>query len=214
MTHGPDPLTLNPLAFSDQVAFIKPLVKGRVNVQVGNYSYYDDADGPEAFFERCVRYHFEFVDDKLIIGPFCAIAARAQFIMNGANHLLGSISTFPFAMFGEGWEEGWDIEPWGEERRGDMVIGGDVWIGTEAMILPGVTIGAGAIIGARAVVTRDVPPYAIVVGNPAKIVKMRYSQTQIDRLLALSWWDWPADKITRALPALRSGDIAALESVT
>lgn len=211
--HGPDPDTERPLEFTDQVAFLAPLARGRENVEIGRFSYYDDPDGPEHFFERCVRYHFEFVGDRLVIGPFCAIAARAQFIMNGANHALGGISTFPFAIFGQGWDADFDIESWGKELRGDMVIGPDVWIGTEAMILPGVTVGAGAVIAARAVVARDVPPYAIVAGNPARIVRQRYDEATVARLLELAWWDWPVDKLTPALPAIRAGDLTALEAM-
>lgn len=209
---GPDPATRFPLEFTEQLAFLAPFAEGRENVEIGRFTYYDDPDGPERFFERCVRYHFPFVGDRLVIGPFCAIAARAQFIMNGANHSLSGLSTFPFAIFGNGWDEGFDIESWGKEGRGDTVIGADVWIGTEAMILPGVTVGAGAVIAARSVVTRDVPPYAIVAGNPAQMVRVRHEPGTVARLLALAWWDWPAEKITAMIPAIRAGDLDALEA--
>lgn len=211
---GPDPNVLHPLEFTDQVAFLRPLAKGRPNVSIGRFTYYDDPDGPEHFFERCVRYHFDFVGDQLKIGPFCAIAAGAQFIMNGANHSMTGASTYPFAIFGHGWDADFDVENWGKDARGDTVIGADVWIGTQAMILPGVTVGAGAIIAARAVVSRDVAPYTIVAGNPAQPVRKRFDDTTIQRLLALAWWDWPRPKITRALPHLRAMDLDALEALT
>jgi len=211
--NGPDPKTLHPLEFTDQVAFLKPLAKGRPNVSIGRFTYYDDPDGPEHFFERCVRYHFDFVGDRLEIGPFCAIAARAQFIMNGANHSMSGASTFPFAIFGNGWDADFDVESWSKATRGNTVIGPDVWIGTEAMILPGITVGAGAIIAARAVVTRDVAPYTIVAGNPARPARTRFDDMTIQRLLDVAWWDWPKGKITRALPLLRGMDLDALEAL-
>lgn len=212
-TTGPHPATLHPLEFTDQLAFLQPLAKDRPNVTVGPFAYYDDPDGPEQFFERCVRYHFGFVGDKLSIGAFTTIAARAQIIMNGANHRMEGVSAYPFAIFGQGWDEGVEVEDWIKGSRGDTVIGPDVWIGTEAMILPGVTIGAGAIISARAVVSRDVAPYTVVAGNPARPVKERFPPDVVERLLHIAWWDWPAEKITRALPALRSADLDALEAM-
>ena len=211
--HGPDPATRFPLEITEQLAFLQPLAEGRDNVEIGRFAYYDDPAGPEHFFERNVRYHFPFLGDRLVIGPFCAIAAGAQFIMNGANHSLDGISTFPFAIFGNGWDEGFDIEDWRAGARGDTVIGPDVWIGSEAMILPGVTIGAGAVVAARAVVSRDVPPYAIVAGNPARTIRTRYDEATVARLLALAWWDWPVEKITTAIPALREGNLDALEEM-
>ncbi len=214
MTSGPDPSTRYPLELTEQLAFLAPLAEGRDNVQIGRFTYYDDPDGPEHFFDRNVRYHFDFVGDRLVIGPFCAIAARAQFIMNGANHAMTGLSTFPFAIFGHGWDDGFDVDDWGSGARGDTVIGADAWIGTEAMILPGVTVGAGAIVAARAVVTQDVPPYAIVAGNPARVLRIRFDEPTVARLLALAWWDWPVEKITRAIPAIRDADLAALEAMT
>jgi virginiamycin A acetyltransferase len=211
--HGPDPATRFPLEFTEQLAFLAPFAEGRPNVEIGRFTYYDDPDGPEYFFEKNVRYHFDFVGDRLVIGPFCAIAARTQFIMNGANHALGGISTFPFAIFSHGWDKGVEIEEFLKGKRGDTVVGADVWIGTEAMILPGVTIGAGAIVASRAVVSRDVPPYAIVAGNPAQVVRMRFSEDDAARLLRIAWWDWPVEKLTRHLPLLRAADIDALEAV-
>lgn len=210
---GPDPQQLHPLAYTDQVAFLRPLAKGRPNVEVGRFTYYDDPDGPEHFFERCVRYHFDFMEDRLVIGPFCAIAARAQFIMNGANHALGGVSTFPFAIFENGWDDDFGLEEFRHGTRGDTVIGPDVWIGSEAVIMPGVTVGAGAIIATRAVVSRDVAPYSVVGGNPAGVIRHRFDAPTVRRLLDLAWWDWPVEKISRAIPAIRSGDLSALEAM-
>jgi virginiamycin A acetyltransferase len=211
---GPDPDTLHPLAVTEQVVFLKPLAEGRANVTVGDYSYYDDPDEAEAFFDRNVRYHFDFVGDRLVIGPFCAVGRGVQIIMNGATHAMGGFSTFPFNIFGHGWEDGFDPATWTAENRGDTVIGPDVWIGTEAMILPGVTIGAGAIVAARAVVTADVPPYSVVGGNPARVLRTRFDADTVARLMAVAWWDWPRDKLARNLDAVRGADIAALEAAT
>jgi virginiamycin A acetyltransferase len=203
---------LHPLAATDQLVFLKPLAEGRANVTVGDYSYYDDPYGAEAFLDRNVRYHFDFVGDRLVIGPFCAIGRGVQIIMNGATHAMGGFSTYPFNIFGHGWEDGFDPATWAAENRGDTVIGPDVWIGTEAMILPGINIGAGAIVAARTVVTADVPPYAVVGGNPARVLRQRFDADTVARLLAVAWWDWPRDKLSRNLDAVRGADIMALES--
>mgnify|MGYP001336642123 CR=1 FL=1 len=206
--HGPDPQAIHPLDGVAQVAFLKPVVKHPM-VEIGDYTYYDDPAGPERFLETCVRYHFEHMGDRLVIGRYCAIATGVQFVMNGANHALDGFSTYPFAIFGKGWEDpGYD---WRQGSRGDTVVGNDVWIGTEAMILPGVTIGHGAVIGARAVVASDVPPYAIAAGNPARTVKRRFNEETVQRLLQIAWWDWPAEKVTANLAAIRGAGLAALE---
>ncbi len=207
--HGPAPSETHPMDGYRQVGFLKPLVN-QPNVEIGEYTYYDDPEQkPEQFYERCVRYHHEFLGDRLIIGRFCAIAAGAQFIMNGANHRLDGLSTYPFAIFGKGWQDRDDN--WKLGLRGDTRIGNDVWIGTDAVIMPGVAIGDGAIIGSRAVVASDVPAYGIAVGNPARTIKRRFDDETIERLLAVSWWNWPADRITASLEAIRGANIAALE---
>lgn len=204
---GPRPDGVHPMPGFPQVGFLKPLVDHPM-IEIGAYTYYDDPAGPEHFVERCVRYHFEHLGDRLIIGRFCAIAARVQFIMSGANHRLDGLSTYPFAIFEQGWEDpGYD---WARCARGDTVIGNDVWIGTEAMIMPGVTIGDGAIIGARAVVGSDVPAYGVAVGNPARTVKRRFDDATIAKLLEVAWWNWPAEKITQNLGAIRGADVEAL----
>ena len=132
--------------------------------------------------------------------------------MNGANHAMSGFSTYPFNIFGHGWEEGFDVATWQREVRGDTVIGNDVWIGMEAVILPGVHIGDGAIIAAKSVVSRHVPPYAIVAGNPSTVVKKRFDDRTIEKLLAIAWWNWPVDKIGRNLDAIRGTDISLLEA--
>ncbi|HEV7335217.1 MAG TPA: CatB-related O-acetyltransferase [Bosea sp. (in: a-proteobacteria)] len=203
----PDPLTRHPIPGWKGTAFLKAIVDHPL-VEVGDYSYYDDSRGPEHFLVRCVRYHFDFIGDRLIIGKFVAIAQAAQFIMNGANHPMGGFSTFPFQMFG--FEGAPAMTPEGLGHRGDTVIGNDVWIGREAVIMPGVTIGDGAIIGTRAQVSRDVPPYAVVVGNPGKVVKLRFPPEVVSALLAIRWWDWDADKISRNLTLIAGADIDAL----
>ncbi|MDU0342626.1 CatB-related O-acetyltransferase [Bosea rubneri] len=203
----PDPLTRHPIPGWKGTAFLKAIVDHPL-VEVGDYSYYDDSRGPEHFLARCVRYHFDLIGDRLIIGRFVAIAQAAQFIMNGANHPMGGFSTFPFQMFG--FEGAPAMTPEGLGHRGDTVIGNDVWIGREAVIMPGVTIGDGAIIGTRAQVSRDVPPYAVVVGNPGKVVKLRFPPEVVSALLAIRWWDWDGDKISRNLTLIAGADIDAL----
>lgn len=204
---GPDPDTPYPLAAARRVAFLKNLVDHPM-IEIGDYTYYDDPDGPERFVETCVRYHFEHMGDRLVIGRFCALAAGVRFIMNGANHALDGVSTYPFSIFGGGWED--PEADWAKGSRGDTVIGNDVWIGRGATVMPGVRVGDGAVIGAGAVVARDAPDYAVVVGNPARVVKMRFSQTDVARLLEIAWWNWPPETITANLAAIRNGDIDAL----
>ena len=132
--------------------------------------------------------------------------------MNGANHAMSGFSTYPFNIFGHGWEKGFDPDTWTREVRGDTVVGNDVWIGMEAIVLPGIKIGDGSIVAARSVVSHDVPPYSIVAGNPGKVVKARFDAGTTRRLIAIAWWNWPVDKITRNLNAIRGADIAQLEA--
>lgn len=210
--HGiPSPDVVHPVAGHPRVCFLKSVVR-RPNIEVGDYSYYDDPDEPERFEERCVLHHYEELGDRLIIGRFCAIASGVHFIMNGANHSMAGFSTFPFQIFGGAWAEGFDVESYKSELRGDTTVGHDVWIGMEATIMPGVTIGHGAIVAAKAVVTADVPPYAIVGGNPAKLIRHRFPAELTRRLLALAWWDWPVERITANLTAIMGADIERLEA--
>jgi virginiamycin A acetyltransferase len=207
--NGPDPLDVHPMPGHPRVTYLKPYVT-RPNIEVGDFTYYDDPTGADAF-ERNVLYHFEFTGDWLRIGRFCAIAAETKFIMNGANHRTDGFSTYPFLIFGGGWA-GRFPEETSFPNRGDTVIGNDVWIGFDSLIMPGVTIGDGVIIAARSVVTRDVPPYAIVGGNPAQVIKQRFDDATIAALLQIRWWDWPAEKITRNMSAIGRADLTALRA--
>lgn len=205
----PDPKILHPMQGFPQVCFIKNIVSNP-NIIIGDYTYYDDPEDSENF-ERNVLYHYPFIGDKLIIGKFCAIARNVKFIMNGANHGMSGFSTYPFYIFGNGWER---VTPESNELafKGDTVIGNDVWIGYEATIMPGVKIGDGAIIGAKSVVTKDVKPYTIVGGNPAKVIRQRFSDEIIDVLLEIAWWNWDIEKITRNLEKIVGADIEALRN--
>ena len=181
------------------------------SISVGRYTTYDDfVRDPRDFQRNNVLYHYPVNQERLVIGQFCSIACGAKFLFNSANHALGSLSTYPFPIFFEEW--GLDVAdiPQAWDNKGGIVVGNDVWIGYEAVILAGVTIGDGAVIGARAVVTRDVPPYAVVGGVPAKPIRRRFDDAGIEKLLALKWWDWPEERIAANLPAIRSGDIARL----
>ena len=207
MSQGPDPKTVHPMAGFPQVCYIRNTVTNP-NIVIGEYTYYDDPEDSENF-ERNVLYHFPFIGDRLIIGKFCALARAVKFIMNGANHLMSGFSTYPFQIFGNGWER---IMPAPEALpfKGDTVLGNDVWIGYDALILPGVHIGHGAIVAARSVVTSDVPPYAIAGGNPAKALRTRFDEATVAALLEIAWWDWPIEKVTANLEKIVGGDIEAL----
>ncbi len=183
-------------------------------IEVGDHTMYDDfVNDPRDFQRNNVLYHYPACNpEKLVIGKFCSIACGAKFLFNSANHALGSLSTYPFPIFFEEWGLSSDTaaiaQAW--DNKGDIVIGNDVWIGYEAVILAGVTIGDGAVIGARAVVTKDVPPYTIVGGVPAKPIRRRFDDKTVAELERLCWWDWDEEKIRGNLPAIQSGDIAAL----
>jgi virginiamycin A acetyltransferase len=206
----PDPNVVHPMPEQERCGFLKALVT-RPTIEIGDFTYYDDPLGPERFEEKCVLYHFDFIGDRLVIGKFCAIAADTRFIMNGANHDMRGFSTYPFGILGQDWRAAWDDGSVEAGFRGDTVVGNDVWFGTEAMVMPGVTIGDGAIVAARAVVSRDVPPYAIVAGNPARVVRMRFDDATVARLLAVAWWHWPIDKIMRNVDAVSGSNIDRLE---
>lgn len=209
---APDPASAHPVAAFPRIGFLKPIVRSPL-IEVGDFSYYDDPDGPEHFEEKCVLYHYDFIGDRLRIGRFTAIATGAQFIMNGANHALGGISTYPFAIFPGAWRDAYDPAHYASGYKGDTTVGNDVWIGREATVLPGVTIGDGAVVAAKSVVSRDVPPYAIVAGNPARVVRRRFDEATVARLMAVAWWDWPVEKVTRNIALIADGDVAALEGV-
>jgi len=203
---GPDPGNPHPKPGHPRVGFLKNFIT-RPNIVVGDHTYYDDPDGPERFQDHNVLYHYEDIGDRLVIGRFCAIASGATFLMNGANHALSGVSTYPFLIFAE-----WEAPMPEFSIRGDTVVGNDVWIGWQAAVMPGVTIGDGAIVASRAVVTKDVRPYAVVAGNPAVEVRRRFDDATVAELLRIAWWDWPVEKIQRNLAAITgpNPDIAAL----
>lgn len=205
---GPDIHQKFPLSGYDRLCFLKNVVKNP-NIIVGDYTYYDDFENVENF-ERNVKYLFDFIGDKLIIGKFCMIASDVKFIMNGANHLTDALSTYPFAIFGNGWESAMEGKTY--PHKGDIVIGNDVWIGYNATIMAGVNIGDGAIIATNATVVKDVEPYSIVGGNPATMIRKRFDDKTIEQLLAIKWWDWDADKLTKHLRYLTSNNIAELKA--
>lgn len=190
---GPDKNQIFPLDPYKRLCFLKNIIQNP-NIIVGDYTYYDDFENVENF-EKNVKYHFDFTGDKLIIGKFCMIASDVKFIMNGANHLTHALSTYPFAIFGNGWEHAMEGKTY--PNKGDLVIGNDVWIGYNATLMAGVRVGDGAIIAANSTVTRDVEPYTIVGGNPAIAIRKRFPDEMIQKLLDLKWWDWDIDKISR-----------------
>jgi len=200
---------LYPIPSTDRVVFLKEVVSGE-NVSVGDYTYYDDPKAPEKFQQENILYHFDFVGDRLEIGKFCALASGTTFIMNGANHRLDGPSTYPFPIFGGAWADHMGLLS-DLPSKGDTNVGHDVWFGYQSTIMPGVSIGHGSIVASKAVVTKDVPPFAIVAGNPARVVGMRFDDETIKRLLAVAWWDWPLDLITENVAAVMSKDVFALE---
>jgi len=205
MPNGPSPGTRHPIPGVTRTGFLKPFIT-RPNIVVGDYTYYDDPRGP-VHFEDNVLYHFDFIGDRLVIGKYFPIAAEVKFIMNGGNHPTTWLTTYPFPIFGAGWESAMPSE-W--PTRGDTIVGNDVWIGYGATIMPGVRIGDGAIIATAAAVTKDVPPYAIVGGNPAQLLRYRFDEQTIARLLAIAWWDWDRARVARNVKALCGGDVSAL----
>lgn len=205
---GPDPNKIYPMASYNKLVFLKNFIKAS-NIHIGDYTYFDDRrHGPENFEEYNVLYNYDFSKVKLVIGKFCAIAAEVRFIMTG-DHKLDAISTYPFPIFQEGWEDAYDVT--NLPVKGDIVVGNDVWLGYDSLIKNGVSIGDGAIVAARSVVVKDVPPYAIVAGNPAKVVKLRFDEITIKRLLDIAWWNWDIDKINRNLSIICSLDVNKLE---
>ena len=195
----PNPNTINPIAGYDKEIYIKPTIKSK-NIIVEDFSYIADTD-----FESHVSHHYEWNNDKLVIGKFCQIASGVEFVMNGANHQMNSVSTFPFYTL-EGWEQ---VPPTQEdlEIRGDTVIGNDVWIGQNAVILPGVHIGNGAIIGANSVVGKDIPPYHTAVGNPIEIKRKRFDDELIGIMEKLQWWNNSIEEINSLIPLLTNSDL-------
>ncbi|MEM9928895.1 MAG: CatB-related O-acetyltransferase [Bacteroidota bacterium] len=205
---APNPATKFPLAHYDRLCFLKNITTNP-NIIVGDYTYYDDFESVENF-EKNVKYLFDFVGDKLIIGKFCMIASDVTFIMNGANHLTDAISTYPFAIFGGDWAGAMEGREY--PRKGDLIIGNDVWIGYNATIMAGVTVGDGAIIATNATVVKDVPPYSIVGGNPAQVIRYRFSEEVIEQLLTLRWWDKSPEWISANVQLLTGNNISKLST--
>ena len=201
---APNPNTVHPIAGYDKEIYVKPTIKNP-NIIVGDFTYIADSE-----FESHVTHHYGFIGDKLIIGKFCQIAAGVEFVMNGANHQMNAVSTFPFYTL-----EGWKMNPPATSDmpfKGDTVIGNDVWIGQNATILPGVHIGDGAIIGANSVIGSDVEPYTIVVGNPAEAIRYRFDEELTELLLKFKWWDKPIEEINELIPILTSSDLEKVKA--
>ena len=200
----PDPNATHPVP-GFPVTYVKPTIT-RPNIIVGDFTYYSGEN-----FESCVTHHYEFYGDKLIIGKFCQIASGVEFIMNGANHKMNAVSTFPFYI----------LEKWGQETpplsdmpmKGDTVVGNDVWIGQNATILPGVWIGDGAIVGLNSVVASDIEPYTIVAGNPAKLIRKRFDDDLIALMLAFKWWDKEVEEIRELIPLLTDKDTEKVKCI-
>ena len=200
----PDPNVVHPVPGCDGEIYVKPTIQSP-NILVGEFTYIADSD-----FESHVTHHYPWLGDKLIIGRFCQIARGAEFVMNGANHQMNAVSTFPFYTL-----EGWDMVPPAVcdlPLKGDTVIGNDVWIGQNAVILPGVHIGDGAIIGAESVVGSDVEPYTVVAGNPARAIRRRFDDEMIDLLLRFRWWDKSTEEINSLIPLLTSSDLSRVKA--
>lgn len=202
-----------PRSQSPDTVYLKNVINDP-SIEVGDYTYYDDfVNDPRDFQYNNVLYHYPQCNhDKLKIGKFCSIACGAKFIFNAANHKLDSLSTYPFPIFFEEWELPVDVDSISQawDNHGDIIIGNDVWIGYEAVIMSGIKIGDGAIIGTRAVVTKDVEPYTIVGGVPAKEIRKRFDDETISKLKDIRWWDWDYEKIKSNIQAITSGDVETL----
>ncbi|MDR0625450.1 MAG: CatB-related O-acetyltransferase [Holosporales bacterium] len=211
MTDFPHPNTKYPLNCGlEQTAFLKAVVTNP-NIIVGDYSYYDDNEDDPANFEKHVLYHFDFLGDKLIIGKFCQIASGIQILMNGIWHNMNCFTTYPFSIFSK--EISQKIPPDFYPTKGDTVIDNDVWIGMNVTIMPGVHIGDGAIIGTSSLVTKDVEPYSIVGGNPAKLIRKRFSDAVIKLLLEVQWWNWDIEKILSNIDVVLSNNVWKLKAI-
>lgn len=213
----PSPDTFHPITLRDGsphlgTVFLKAAVD-HPRIEVGDYTYmsaHQPLMDPNDIAQRLAPYLWDFAPERLVIGKFCQIAHGVQFITSSANHRSDGLSSFPFLVFGGGWEG----RPSLPEPGGDTVVGNDVWLGTGAMVMPGVTIGDGAIIGAGAVVAKDVAPYTVVAGNPATLVKRRLSESDVQRMQQIAWWDWPIEKILRHEAEICGADLDALEAVS
>lgn len=199
-----------PIENIDRLCFLKNIISNP-KIEVGDYTYYDDFENVSNF-ENNVKYLFDFSEDKLIIGKFCMIASDVTFIMNGGNHLSESISSYPFSIFGKDWANAMDGKSF--PTKGNTIIENDVWIGYKATIMPGVRIGNGSIIASNSIVTKNVEPYSIVGGNPAKLIRKRFTDKQITSLLDIRWWDWPLEKITENVKNLTGSNFETFIKAT
>lgn len=200
-----------PVECDKNICFLKNVIKNP-RIEIGDFTFYHDTDNPLNFEQNNVLYHYFYNNDKLKIGKFCSIAKGAKFILNGANHTLKSFSTYPFPLFSN--EEQYEpsiVEAW--DNKGDITIGNDVWLGYDSVIMAGVTIGDGAIIGTRALVTKDVEPYTIVGGIPAKPIRKRFDYETIELLQKIQWWNWDIEKIKQNLDIIKTGDKQKLKEV-
>ena len=200
---SPDKDQKFPLTNYERLCFLKNVIRNP-NIIVGDYTYYDDFENVENF-EKNIRYHFDFIGDKLIIGKFCMIASNVTFIMNGANHLTESITSYPFAIFGHDWSNAMEGKSY--PTKGDTIVGNDVWIGYNSTIMPGIRIGDGAIIASNSTITKDVEAYTIVGGSPAKEIRKRFTEKETIKLLEIKWWNWTIEKITQNLKYLTDNNI-------
>lgn len=201
---SPNPNKIYPLPGVNTVTYVKPTLKNP-NIIVGDFTYFSDVD-----FEKHVTHHYDFLGDKLIIGKFCQIGAGVEFVMNGANHQMNAVSTFPFYIC-----EGWKMDPPAMDDlpfKGDTVVGNDVWFGQNVTVLPGVHIGDGAVIGANSVIAKDVPPYTIVAGNPAREIRKRFDDELVQLMLKFKWWEKSIDEIDALIPILTCGNLAKVKA--
>lgn len=205
----PDPNEVFPNEYRTS-CFIKNVVEAP-NITIGDYTYYDDPTDPTGFEQNNVLFNYPEFGDRLIIGKFCAIASGTKFIMGPANHRISSVTTYPFNVFGGAWSERTPPHLDQLPHKGDIVIGNDVWIGRESVIMPGVTIGDGAIIAAYSVVARDVEPYSVFGGNPARFLKRRFSESLINLLMELRWWDSDSEELLQLLPILCDPNLERVE---
>lgn len=211
MQNIPNPNEIFPNEYKTS-CFIKNVVKAP-NVFIGDYTYYDDCNAPTDFEQNNILFNYPEFGDRLIIGKFCQIASGTKFIMGSANHRISSVTTYPFNVFGGAWGEATPSHMSQLPFKGDIIVGNDVWIGRESIIMPGVKIGDGSIIGAYSVVTKNVPPYSVVGGNPARFIKKRFNDELIEVLLELKWWDFEAEKLVKFLPLLCESDLAKVQQL-
>jgi len=210
MPIAPDPNTLHPVAGQPRVVFLKPLVPDP-RIEAAEDTYYGAPDDALAF-ER-TAFLYAHGPERLIIGRYCALASGVRFVMPGANHADLGPSTFPFGIFGEPWAERTMDLVMGAPSRGDTTVGHDVWLGYRALVMPGVTSGHGAVVAAGSVVTADIPAYAIAGGNPARVIRQRFDDADVELLLRAAWWDWPVEAVTEHARTIMAGTPAELASI-